>query len=498
MAKLYGDALKLQNILKGMGTNVSDKQMQDAITTTNNKSGSKTTPVTTPATKPLTYAPGSLETMTVAQATAAGRLDEYNNLVKGFNTSPISVSGLVNDKTTPIVVPQPQVTPIAPVVPIATNPTVNPTIDNTQNDMSKTFQSYLSETANAMNEVPSAEETYSQLEKDLQIRQKEQTVNDLTTTQNTILAQGNADIMAIRNQSSQEGGTVGILSAREDAINRSVAIKVLPIQAQLAAAQGNLTLAQNRLDTLLTLRMKDAETKYTNKIKLLDATYSFMNEQQKIQADAIAEKAAMDWEREKLDITQEHDIELKNVGLGGGNEAPTVKTINGVDMQWNGSSWEPIETGTPTNAGQTPTQLKFLRDTITDAKEIANSGGIITTPLGPSFLTKGIGALAKGGNTSYNKLQNLTDTLKTNILTLATDPNIKKFFGPQMSNADVKLMMSGGTTLNPDTMNSTEYVKEINRIDDLLNRMQTAVKLGLKGQTNIITAPDGILIQITD
>jgi hypothetical protein len=243
----------------------------------------------------------------------------------------ISVANLAQQAPTPIAIPQPLVTPIAPMVPIATNPAVNPMVDNTQNDATKAFQSYLNETANVMNEVPSAEETYSKLEKDLQIKQKEKAVNDLTTTQNTILAQGNADIMAIRNQSSQEGGTVGILSAREDAINRSVAIKVLPIQAQLAAAQGNLTLAQNRLDTLLSLRMKDAETKYTNKLKLLDATYNFMTEQQKIQADAIAEQTAMNWEREKLDIQNQHDINMKSIGLDSGISSENAPLYSGLN-----------------------------------------------------------------------------------------------------------------------------------------------------------------------
>jgi hypothetical protein len=169
-------------------------------------------------------------------------------------------------------------------------------------------------------------------------------------------------------------------------------------------------------------------------------------------------------------------------------------------MQWNPTTgtWESIAGATPTNAGQTPEQLKFLRDTITNAKKIANSEGIIKTPLGPSLLNKAIGALFIGGNTSYNKLQNLSDTLKTNILTLATDPNIKKFFGPQMSNADVRLMMSGGTVLNPEVQSKDEYIAEINRMDDLLNRMQTAVKLGLSGPTSTITAPDGTQVIITD
>ena len=40
----------------------------------------------------LTYKPGSLETMTVQQAKDAGRLDEYNQIVAGFGTGPITTN----------------------------------------------------------------------------------------------------------------------------------------------------------------------------------------------------------------------------------------------------------------------------------------------------------------------------------------------------------------------------------------------------------------------
>ena len=83
-----------------------------------------------------------------------------------------------------------------------------------------------------------------------------------------------------------------------------------------------------------------------------------------------------------------------------------------------------------------------------------------------------------------------------------TDPNVKKFFGPQMSNADVRLMSSTGSTLNPAEQTPEEYIKEVQRLDSLFNRMQTAVQNGLAGQitrsSNIITAPDGTQIEIID
>jgi hypothetical protein len=137
-------------------------------------------------------------------------------------------------------------------------------------------------------------------------------------------------------------------------------------------------------------------------------------------------------------------------------------------------------------------QLKFLRDTSTKALELAKASGAsgISKKIGDWFV----------GDTKYRQLEAQTNTLRTNVLTLMTDPSIKKFFGPQMSEADVRLMTAAGTTLNPSQQSPEQLKTEINRLDDLFNRMETSVKLGQQGisVSNTITAPDGNLIQIID
>ena len=70
-----------------------------------------------------------------------------------------------------------------------------------------------------------------------------------------------------------------------------------------------------------------------------------------------------------------------------------------------------------------------------------------------------------------------------------------------MSEADVRLMTSAGTTLNPQLLGPEEMKTEITRLDNLLNRMLTSVKAGGQvstGPMNIITAPDGTQIEIID
>jgi LysM repeat protein len=177
-------------------------------------------------------------------------------------------------------------------------------------------------------------------------------------------------------------------------------------------------------------------------------------------------------------------------------EAPTVKTINGQDMQWNSSTgkWDAITgttaPGTVDSTQKSIDQLTFLRSTAQQAMNLSGASGA-------SGISKIVGDTLVG-DTKFRQLEALTNTLKTNILTLATDPSIKKFFGPQMSNADVLLMTSAGTTLNPAANSPAQMKSEIQRLDNLFNRMLTAVKTGTTGSGNVITAPDGTQVIITD
>ena len=85
-----------------------------------------------------------------------------------------------------------------------------------------------------------------------------------------------------------------------------------------------------------------------------------------------------------------------------------------------------------------------------------------------------------------------------NLLTLNADPAIKKFFGPQMSERDSQLLQSAGSTLDAYTNSEEDLTAELNRYDELLNRMQTAVSSGTSRNSNIVTGGDGLLYEIID
>ena len=73
---------------------------------------------------------------------------------------------------------------------------------------------------------------------------------------------------------------------------------------------------------------------------------------------------------------------------------------------------------------------------------------------------------------------------------MQTDPNIKKFFGPQMSNADVQLMTAAGTTVNPEMQSPALLKQEVERIKDLTIRARQS----LDGVTQWAITPSGVRV----
>ncbi len=208
---------------------------------------------------------------------------------------------------------------------------------------------------------------------------------------------------------------------------------------------------------------------------------------------------------------QKEIAEAKAAAANKGIASPETKNFgtndNPIWKQWNSQlgTWEEVTgagtaTDSPEAVQQSLDQLSFLRDTT--ARILGNDEyDSLYKASGPSDIRKYLGDKFVG-DTDYRRLETYSDTLRTNVLALMTDPSVKKFFGPQMSNADVKLMSSTGSSLRPESQSPSDLKSETERLDDLLNRMQTAVKNGStqtsQGPVNVITAPDGTQIEIID
>lgn len=386
----------------------------------------------------------------------------------------------------------------------------------------------------AFDEVGTGEDRLNKLEKDNQLKEKQQAVNNYTAKLNQIVANRDASILKLEGENMERGVTKNIFSAQTSRINREAAIEALPVQAQLAAAQGNLEMAQGHIDKMFQIQSQDALAKYQYKSKLIDSVYTFASEQEKRRLDDIRIKEDREYDMQKTNLSLKNDwaktaIEYGQSSLagqmmtldpnsptfmndlallqgkvqkpmavsGGGIDAPTVKTINGVDMQWNPQTgaWETIAGGIA--GAQDPANLEMKYTSILN--DIAKAR-TISDSVGAGWLERNVKG-AFSGNNKPAQLQNIADSLKANLLTLNTDPNIKKFFGPQMSNRDTELMTSAGSTLNPVTQDEEEFLKDLTDASNLIIRARQAVSEGAGVQQslapiNVIVAPDGQEIEI--
>ena len=256
--------------------------------------------------------------------------------------------------------------------------------------------------------------------------------------------------------------------------------------------------ASNAVDTY----MRDLATDSANEMKTWQFAMDFANddmtESEILEANqAHARNMAAESFQNQKDLAT-FKADLASVGGAG---APKVQSINGVDSIWNPvtGEFQPISMEAGGDAvTKAENQLNFLSTASKDLIKLAGDTGGFKTPIGPSGITRLAGDLLIG-NTKFRQAENLAQSLKTNILTLQTDPAIKKFFGPQMSEADVRMMSAGGTTLDPQAQSPEQFIAEAKRVDDMLNRALTSVAQGQSatgGKT--LTAPDGTVVEIID
>lgn len=169
------------------------------------------------------------------------------------------------------------------------------------------FKQYLDQLEK--NQEPDSEALYAKAERESGIREAQQNVNNYQAQLNSITAQAEADQLAVTGQG--RGIPEPIILGQQSQIAKEAAIRALPIAAQLSAAQGNLELAQQHLDTRFKLMSQDAQNKYEHKNKVLESVYSFSTAQEKKRLDQLAAENKQQYS-EHQDFLDAQDSALKS------------------------------------------------------------------------------------------------------------------------------------------------------------------------------------------
>jgi hypothetical protein len=279
------------------------------------------------------------------------------------------------------------------------------------------------------------------------------------------------------------------------------------LQARAQGLQGQIEVAQQTANRAVDLKYSTIEAKLNVYQAQLNALQPTLNKEEKLQAQA--QQILLDQQKQAIADTKSKEKEQNSIILDLISKYPDANisftdSLASAQAKLKGSKIYQQATRLAGGSGgggggggldlsssdaklQTANQLAFLQDTADKALALAGASG-------QGSLWRSAGSLLKG-STKSSQLAGLEDTLKTNILSLATDPTIKKFFGPQMSEADVRMMMSGGTTLNHISQTPEQAKAEIARLADLFKRMSKSIGVapssGSSGGTTLATGPDG-------
>jgi len=157
------------------------------------------------------------------------------------------------------------------------------------------LQQYMEEYAKL--QQPDTADIYNDARRESRLSSAEKTVNDLAGQLNAVTARSNADQLSLVGQG--RGIPEGIIGGQQAQIAREAAIASLPISAQLQAAQGNLAMAQETMNTLFKIKSDQAEREYNNNLRILDVAYQYASEKEKAELAKKAKEEERYYQEEK-------------------------------------------------------------------------------------------------------------------------------------------------------------------------------------------------------
>lgn len=320
-----------------------------------------------------------------------------------------------------------------------------------------------------------------------------------------------------RLEKNPEGMSMGALNATINDLERERSREMADLSFAYRVAEGDYAAAQSVVDA----RIADLEADRQNRMNMWLQAWNFaqndLTDSEKIQAQQNFDRQMAEQSyQQQLEIIGYEDQLARNrdainraaSGSGDGLFDPsTVKEINGSWFEWDPvtGEWVPFEggAGASSDTDGRLNSISFARSSVENILGNAEKG------LDPLYKRSGRGRTAEffasgfglKRNTEFAQLRAYADTLRSNMLLMGGDPNIRDFFGPQMSERDVEMMMSQATALNVDGLEPTQLKTEVERIDNFLGKYEAAVRAkqqGLSSQPNYTVAPDGTAVIIVD
>lgn len=305
--------------------------------------------------------------------------------------------------------------------------TGSPAVDASLTAGQSNFEKMLS----SLQAPPSQAEAYKQAQQESGILEKQRVVGDLSAQLNSIQAQAQANQLSVVGQG--RGIPEAIIGGQQAQIAKEAAIAALPVSAQLQAAQGNLEMAQQNLDTLFKIKSADMTAQYEYKNNLVKSVYDFATTQEKTKLDYALKKedraynekltaqedikalasmalkngapasvlknitsatsyssaltAAAKYGQDPLDRALKQ-LALKKAQGSGTTEAPTIKTINGVDYQWDGASGKWVLPTGASSTGSSSATAQVLQDKMNNIDSVLKNVNGLKSAVGTNVFAR--------------------------------------------------------------------------------------------------------------
>ena len=377
---------------------------------------------------------------------------------------------------------------------------------------------------------------------------KQNAVSRLTGRLNSIVAKNQADQLRLEQANSSNDVSKGVFNAQVARLNREAAIAALPVQAQLAAAQGDYEMAQQHVDKMYQIKSQDALAQYQWKNKVLDSVYSFANAQEQRRLDDLKVKEDRKYTEQQdflktqrsllssalqqgapssvisaigeattvLDVLtaagqyngdvlarQIQQAQLRKLNEAPGPSAPEVKNINGVDMQWNPQTkeWETIGAG----SGLTPKDeqtLKSATDTLSKVDNLLTHPGF-NSSVGPFNITRV--ALTDAFGNKQDFIASVENLVSQQTLNALTDLKARGGTLGALSEKELKILestaskISSWRQLDPNgniTGYNTSETRFKAELADMQKKLKQAQKDVLGYDPSLLPAQDSSIIDM--
>jgi hypothetical protein len=202
---------------------------------------------------------------------------------------------------------------------------VPPTTTEAQPDTSTSlFNDYLQANQEANAARPSSESLTREMQREL--RPREDLVNSY---QNQITQITNTrDQKQIGLVGQGRGVPEAIIGGQQAQIGREAAIQALPIQSQLAAAQGDLESARSYLGQLYTAKAQDAQNEYNYRTALNSSIYQFLDSQEKTRMAANEKELDRNYAESQNNLNFQRQLGMQALEFG---QTDLISGISGVD-----------------------------------------------------------------------------------------------------------------------------------------------------------------------